>query len=157
MSHTSVHEQVREIASVLDLPFELRANNTLISSNISDNAVTALIEFLVTNETAREVRYMRRGRRLMSWTRVVGDDLYADFGARQIVDGRWEYREIVMWDDTFKPYVENKIGRIETPAEYHARRRWEGEQYRVGSNRSPMDSAHRVTLGASPMEDYWNK
>jgi hypothetical protein len=160
MSDTSVHVQVREIASALGLPFELRANNTLVKYTISDETVTVLVTFVVTNETNREVRYMRRGNRLMQWKLTtdgtgVGSKLVFPDGKPVIA--RWKYTEVVLWDDAFEPYIENKIGRSETPAEYHARRRWEGEQYRVGSSRSPMDSASRVTEGYSPMEDYWNK
>lgn len=160
MSTPSVHVKVREIASALGLPFELRANNTLVKSNISPDAVTVLVEFLVTNETTREVRFMRRGRRLMVWEaspdgKVGRSGLVADDGDWM----QWKYSEIVMWDDTFKPYIEHKIGRIETPAEYRDRRRWEGDQYRVGSSRTPMDSAYRVTLGhtTDAMTDYWNR
>lgn len=155
MSSPSVHTQVREIASALRLPFELRANNTLVNYTVSPQSVTVLVEFLVTNETAREVRFVRRGRRLMVWKARY--DFVNPVPSDATAIGSWEYREIVMWDDTFKPYVEHKIGRIESPAEYRARRAWEGDQYRVGSSRSPMDSAYRVTLGDSPMTDYWNK
>jgi len=149
----SVHDSVRAIAAELKLPFVLRANNTLVKYDIkSGERVTVLVEFLTTTETAREVRYTRRGKRLMSWEARYD---YTDIPEGELTN--WKYSEVVMWDDTFEPYVENKIGRIESPAEYAERRRWEGEQYRVGSPRSPMDSAHRVTLGHTPMADYWNK
>jgi hypothetical protein len=122
-----------------------------------NGTVTVLTEFLDTHETAREVRYVRRGRRLQSWSERYDFTSDNELKAGERFVGLWKYREIVMWDDTFSPYTEHKIGRIETPEEYRARRRWEGDQYRVGSSRSPMDSAARVTEGFSPMADYWNK
>ena len=158
MSETSVPAQVREIADALGLPFVLRANHTLRKYTVSPNVVTAVVDFITTTETAREVRYTRRGTRLMVWQatpdgKIGRSDIVAESGDWM----QWEYSDIVVWDDTFKPYTEIKFGRIETPAEYYARRRWEGDQYRVGSNHSPMDSAQRVAEGYSPMSDYWNK
>lgn len=156
MSDTSIHDSIREIRDALGLPWELRANTTLVKYNIEPHTkISVLTEFLVTTETNREVRFTRRGKRLAVW------EARWDFTEPREPGElfMWKYSEVVMWDDTFEPYTEHKIGRIETPEEYRARRIWEGEQYRVGSAKSPMDSAYRVTLGhtTDAMTNYWNK
>ncbi len=155
MSIDSLPDSIRSIQRALNLPWELRANQTLLMYDIRPEAVTVLVEFLDVNETARETRYMRRGRRLSQWEARYDFTVERPEGEQWV--GLWKYTEVVMWDDTFKPYIEHKLGKIETPAEYYARRRWEGDQYRVGSHKSPMDSAQRVSEGYSPMSDYWNK
>lgn len=146
----------RELSAALGLPFALRAHQRIVGYSITDETIAVTIEFYLTSETTRELRFTKKGTRMMVWTAaydLTGDTSHILFGR----GGRfWTYQEMVAFDPTFVPYIEHKIGRIESPAEYAERRRWEGEQYRVGSHKSPMDSAQRVCDGPSPMADYWN-
>lgn len=127
------------------VPFRLRPNMRINRVWIDDASVRVQVTVYDTTETAREIRFRRRGIRLMSWTGVRPNGTFE------------KYDEFTSWDDDFVPYVERRYGRTETPDERRARRDWEGMQYRVGTAKSPMDSAGRVLDGDSPMFDYWMK
>jgi hypothetical protein len=119
---------------------------------ITDESVLVVIETYRTHETAREIRYIAKGWRIMTWTRRASDDI--DFDPTcSLLD--WTYDEMTSWEEDFTPFTEVKFGKSESLAEYTARRDWEGMQYRCGTRSDPMDSASRAAEGYSPMEDYW--
>lgn len=134
---------VREIGSALKLPFRLQNHWTIQSYAIDTNVVTVTLTVYATRESVRETRFVKKGTRMMAWTRA--DET-----------SRWQYQEFTVWDTDFVPFTQHQIGKIESPAEYRARRQWEGDVYRPGSDRSPMDSAARA-VEYSPMTNYWNK
>lgn len=136
----------REVTQALGTAWVLPHHATITKLEITDESVTVVLDIYEVRETVRETRFIKHGVRLLNWTS--SSDSY--FG--------WKYTTMTAWDDDFKPFTEHKVGRIETPAEYMERRRWEGEVYRPGSDRSPMDSAYRVTLGhtTDAMTNYWN-
>ena len=136
----------REVTEALGLPFVLPAHATIVSYTISDEKVAVTLEIYKVAETKRELRFLKKGLRLMHWS----PSEYAVFG--------WKYQSMTVWDDDFTPYTELLVGKVETPAEYHERRRWEADCYRVGSHRTPLDNAARVTEGytTEAMTKYWN-
>lgn len=145
MEHT-VFTDLRKISDALGSDFTLRAHQELISYQILDGMVLVALTVHRYTETVRETKLTHRGTRMIKFTES------KDF------PGIWEREESTMWDEDFTPYALHQVGRIETPAEYHARRRWEGMQYRVGSPSNPMDNAERSSDPTySPMHDYWMK
>jgi hypothetical protein len=166
MDRSASLQVLKQFTSDTGLPITLPAHATVLNVNTSDWLAGTSERFSVTldvyevAETVRELRFVKHGTRMMIWTEIYdftdhtnAPDVYARDGSMRA----YKCTSMTLWDDDFVPFTEHRVGRIETPAEYAARRKWEGEQYRVGSDKSPMDSAYRVTLGDSPMADYWMK
>ena len=137
-------QALSELEEALGCAFPIRACDELISYGITDTLITVTVRVITVVDTVRETRYTGAVLRMQAWTR----------GA---ADGRLAYQKFEVADDTFVPWTDHKLGKIETPVEYHDRRRWEGMQYRVGTESSPMDSAQRAAEGFSPMQQYWMK
>lgn len=76
---------------------------------------------------------------------LVREDRYLRHGTRLLVfeNGRLD-DEITQWDDSFEPYVFEKVGRRDTAEELTARRDWEKMCHRPGNSRTPLDSYERV-------------
>jgi hypothetical protein len=138
-----------EFSSATGIPMALPSSATVLNVNFTDwhegnsPIVSVTLQVLEVKETVRETRYLRRGVKMMIWTCVTGE-VNAYDAHYDVISGwgdYWTFQSIVSWESDFTPYTEHKIGRIETPAEYAERRRWEGMQYRVGTSRSPMDNA----------------
>jgi hypothetical protein len=136
----------RKVSEALGSAWNLPHHATINEVIIEAEKVTVNLTVFEVEETVREDRFKRKGMRLLEWTSSP-DSLFG-----------WKYQTITLWDESFVPYAEHKVGRIESVKEYMDRRKWEGEVYRPGSERSPMDSAYRVTLGhtTTQMERYWN-
>jgi hypothetical protein len=134
---------IRQVESAIGRKLVLRAIDTIVSTRLTDTMVAITVRVPTVVETRRETRYVGAVLRMMVWTRT---------------DGDWSYMKMEVKDDEFVPYVDNMMGRIESPAEYNARRNWEAMQYRVGNDLSPMDNAERSADPTySPMHDYWMK
>src|SRR4051812_11870735 len=127
--------EARKVSEALDMPWQLPRHATIVNWIVTDDRVAVSLEIFEVKETNREDKFTKKGIRLLNWTK----NLSARNG--------WDYSIMTVWDEDFEPYSELKIGKIESPAEYIARREWEGMQYRVGTSHSPMDSASRVTEG----------
>jgi hypothetical protein len=161
-SLSALAEFTRETGIRIALPPHATVLNVNIESWVAAtaNKLSVTLDVYEVTETVRELRFVRHGKRMMIWTDV-SDEVHADPTAEYDVKGVtgrfYKCMSMTLWDDDFVPFIEHRVGKIETPAEYAARRRWEGEQYRVGTSRNPMDSASRVTEGYSPMSDYWNR
>lgn len=127
------------------VPFVLRPNMRIDQVWIEPGSVRVSVTVYETTQTAREIRFRRRGSRLMAWTGVRPNGTFK------------KYDEFTVWDDDFTPYVERRFGRTETPEQTRERRDWEGMQYRVGTPKSPMDNAIVSADPSMPMFDYWMK
>lgn len=138
-SRMSDMHKYRLIADAIGRPFIPRQGQTLVDFKITESRVVVRLEVLSFTESVRDIRFTKKATKLMTWT------------------SSGSYEEFVIEDDTFEPYTERRFGSVTSPAEYHEKREWEGMQYRVGSDASPMDSAYRSTLGYAPMADYWMK
>lgn len=136
---------LREISRAVNYQFRLSAHQELISYTITDDTVMVALIVHKWREGVSRDYLTHRGTRIMSWERDETGNLSLT-------------SSMTMWDEDFVPYSDHKIGRVETPAEYHARRDWEGMQHRVGTHKSPMDNAERsADPSYSPMHDYWMK
>lgn len=125
---------------------QLRPCDSILTYSITDWRVVISVRVPQVVETRRETRYVGAVIRMMIFSRPEFD--YC---------APWSYEKIEVPDPDFVPYTDHMMGRIESPAEYAERRRWEGDQYRVGVSRFPMDSAARAAQGYSPMESDWLK
>lgn len=146
------------ITDALGLPFVLRPTDEILTYGITDDTVSVTLKIYSVRETAREIRYEKSGLRMMVW-KLCYDPADEMPGYRLTPDECWWFRSFTVWDDPedFTPFTERRFGHSLTPDEYTERREWEGMQYRVGTAKTPMDSAGRVTEGYSPMADYWNR
>ena len=137
----------KQVSTALGMPWLLPANAFVKTFNITSNTVSVTLDVFKVEETTRESRFVGRGTRMLVWEL---DDTFAN---------GWKYTCMTLWDDNFEPVAVNKIGRIESPAEYHARRDWEAMQYRVGNDKSPMDNAARTAEGLTTdaMTNHWNR
>jgi hypothetical protein len=138
----------RGVSKALGMPFVLPRYATIESVTIEDEKVGVVLTIFEVTETKRELRFRKRGTRLMHWTL----DCTGEY------ESGWKYDSLTFWHDDFTPYTELVLGRVETPKEYYERRVWEGNVYRPGSDKTPLDSAARVTEGytTESMTKYWN-
>jgi hypothetical protein len=143
----------------LGLPFVLRPTDEILTHSITDDTVTVTLKIYSVRETAREIRYEKSGLRMMVWKLAFDPETETMPGYRLTPDECWWFKSMTVWDDPedFTPWTEHRLGHVLTPEEYTERREWEGMQYRVGTAKTPMDSAGRVVDGPSPMSDYWNR
>lgn len=126
-----------------DYQLRLRPHERLIKAFLGDDTVSVLIETYRVRELTRESRLEARGQKLIGYKRE---------GGTWLCQG-----QLISWDDDFEPVVIAHFGKGYTPAEYRARRLWEGDCHRPGTDAQPMDSAARAAEGYSPMQNYWMK
>lgn len=99
---------------------------------VNDQLIVLEIDTYDVRELVREDRVNRHGTRRIWWVRTTPT---ASF-----------YREVddIEWDESFTPYVFEKIGRRDTVEELIARREWEQMCYRPGNGSTPLDSYERT-------------
>lgn len=143
-------------ATVLNVNLDKWANGT-------DTRLSITLDVYEVTESVRELRFVRHGKRMMIWTdqttpvfhgEPVEAPIKTEYGTY------FSYMGIDLWDDDFVPFTEHRVGKIETPAEYRARRDWEAMQYRVGTPRSPMDNAEVSACESDTtpaMYRHWNR
>lgn len=127
----------------------LRQFETVLKVSCEEDVAAILVDTFRYEETTREFRFKERGTRLISFKRCTDD------AARY---GRWyKVGEMVVWDETFEPFIQAKFGRSVSPREYAEQREWERNCYRPGNSRNPLDNYARVLAGPTTpeMERYW--
>lgn len=108
----------------------LKPWESVITYEQTDTQIKVVIETYDVQELVREDRYKRGGKRGLFFTNE---------------SGRWvEALDVVQWDDSFEPFVFEKVGRRKTADEQIEQREWEKDCYRPGSKMTPLDSYTRV-------------
>lgn len=125
------------------LVIQLRPYENVLKISTEESKAAILIETFKFTDLAREVRFKARGEKLLGFVRV--NNVWIPVG------------ELVTWDESFVPFTHVKYGKSVSPREYAARRQWERECYRPGSEITPLDSYQRVLSGPTTeeMERYW--
>lgn len=119
------------------LRFVLARSESVVKYKPSDDGIQLLVQCDVVKETRTRITVVKRGKRLITWART---------------DEGWvRDTDMSTWDDSFVPEITVKFGRVESPKEYHDRRKWEGMAYRPGTAMTPLDSCDRATEGG----DIW--
>lgn len=147
-------EDIQRLADLRDswgILFTPRPYSSIDKLVVSDGVVKMRLTVHRYTVGVTRTRLTGRGTQLIVWT-PDRDGTYTD-----LFGGTWKVDSVTLWDDTFEPVEIHQIGRIETPAEYHARRRWEAQTYRVGTDKSPMDNADVSADPKMPMYNYWMK
>lgn len=103
---------------------------TIANTIVSDDLVMIAVNTYEVQVLVREDRYKRKGTRVL---------ILKNSGTRWYLDD-----EKHVWDDTFEPFVFEKIGRRKTAEEFEAQREWEKMCYRPGNAATPLDSYERV-------------
>lgn len=153
MDRNASMKVVAEIARETRLPVVLPPHATVLSVSIepwyeaTSDTIMVTFDIYEVVETIRESRFVKHGMRIVSFT------------ADETGHRGFTTKSITVWDDDedFSPFTINKIGRIETPQEYAARRDWEAMQYRVGTLNNPLDNADRTAEGhtTASMQKHW--
>lgn len=124
------------VKRALGHPVRLLPYETVEDLIITDDNVAIRLTTYETTETTREVRFQRRGLKTLWWRKLPLESHPAILVWKQ-------QPTMIVWDDTFKPYVECRYGRHISVEESRERAEWEANTYRPGSSRQPMDSFTR--------------
>lgn len=143
MTNKSNLELLGQFRRESGLVMRLRPYENVVKVTVDDTKAAILIETFRFKELAREVRFKARGEKLIGFIRA--QDVWLPVG------------ELVTWDESFVPFTHVKYGKSVSPREHAARRQWERECYRPGSEVTPLDSYSRVLSGPTTeaMERYW--
>lgn len=121
-------------------PWELL---TRINRQSEDTIVVQIVTHEV-NERKTQTILTGRGVRLIQY---------------KLVDGSWKetFRLPVVWEPDFKPMTYSLFGPGKTPEEWLQAKLFEQMCYRPGSDRSPLDSCSRTSIGYTTpkMARHW--
>lgn len=135
-------EQIRQVTGQR---FSLKDWETVNVCQIHDSIIMVQIETYDVRVLVREDQYNKKGVRYLAFVKS---------------GGRWGLEtDMTVWDESFVPYVYEKIGRRKTADEIIAQREYEKMCYRPGNSRNPLDSYDRVldpTVRSTPrMEKHF--
>lgn len=138
----------REVPTMI--PFRLRPYERVMKVRIERDRSRAsvLIETFIVRETRSRTTFIKRGRKLIGYTRHTSGQYYTQ-----------DPEPIIVWDDDFAPTDTAHYGRVESVAERAERREWEADAHRVGSSKNPLDNASRTAdqFAHPTMTRYWSK
>lgn len=143
-----MESQIRLLASVRDhtgFITILRPFETIKKITLTDDTAGIVVETFSFDDRTRDIRFNKRGTKLIAYKR--SDET-----------GEWLRNGMVtMWDESFVPFIQAKFGTPVTPTEYAAKRQWERECYRPGTDAQPLDNAARTDAGQTTdtMRKYW--
>jgi hypothetical protein len=120
-------------------------HSKLIGAVIEEERVAILFTKYEAQVMARETRYASADKVLHTYTRA---------------DGMWSRSDVfTVPDDTFTPHVVHESAGVHRDEHEQMRRRtFEGDCYRPGTSKAPMDNAARTAEGYTTlkMEKHWS-
>lgn len=144
VSHPTNLQMLGKLRRATGMRITVRPFETVVKVEVKAHTAAVLIDTYVVDERPREFRFKKHGLKLVSFYRTTVGWVQAG-------------QPFTDWDDEFEPFSQAKFGRSVSPQEYVARRAWERNVFRPGSDITPLDSYQRVLDGPThpDMERYW--
>lgn len=136
--------------------FRLKPWESIEKVNFSDTEITALFNVAEVQETTRQVRIKKAGKRLVQWKLTERHMMVS--GVPVPIAPYWKrVADETFWIESAPQEVHVKFGKHLTPAELDEQREWEKMCHRPGTGSTPLDSYQRVLdyKTAPKMERYW--
>lgn len=128
------YKLLAQATRALGRPIRLGPEEKCLSGIVSENRITLTFRAVRIEESSKRWHIVAVGMRMQSWV---------------YEDGKWHAeRPLTVWDESAPTYDIQLWGRRPmTRAERIKQGRWEQDCYRPGTEKQPMDSFYRESLG----------
>jgi hypothetical protein len=153
MNELTAAQQLKPVKQALGKPFQLLPYQSVKKVTITADSITVLLQVYQFTETYREVRFHKSGLMMYAWK--LKDNVWI---AQHL--GGDDQIPLVIWDESFEPYIECRFGTHRSIKEYYDRLEWESNVHRPGTSRTPLDNFTRTVEAAQcettpAMFKYW--